>query len=46
MNYLHQEKSLHDHEAYRRLVLLVNPLMSDIAAQAAGIRLPGLSLTS
>jgi hypothetical protein len=45
MNYLHQEKSLRDHEACRSLIILVNPLMSDIAAQAATIRLPGLSLT-
>jgi hypothetical protein len=46
MNYLHQEKCLRDHGACRRLALLVNPLMGDIAAQAAAVRLRGLNLTS
>jgi hypothetical protein len=31
MNYLRQEKYLRDHGAHRRLALLVNPLMGDIA---------------
>jgi hypothetical protein len=46
MNYLHGEKCLRDHEAYCEPVFPFNPLLGHIAAQAAAIRLPGLSLVS
>ena len=36
MNNLRQEKYLRDHGIYRRLILLVYPLMGGITAQACG----------
>jgi hypothetical protein len=46
MNYLHQEKYLRDHGDCCGLILLVNPILGDIAAQAAAVRPPGSNLTS
>jgi hypothetical protein len=46
MNYLHQEKFLRDHGIYRRLILPVNPILGDIAAKAAAVRVPRSNPTS
>jgi hypothetical protein len=46
MNYLHPEKCLRDHGVCCGLILPVNPVLGDIAAQAAAVRLPGSNLTS
>jgi hypothetical protein len=45
MNYSHQEKYLRDHGVCRGLILPVNPILGDIAARAAAVRLPGSNLT-
>jgi hypothetical protein len=45
MNYLHVEKCIHDHGACRGLNLPVNPILGEIAAQAAAVRLSGSNLT-
>jgi hypothetical protein len=46
MNYLHQEKYLRDHGGCCGPILPVNPILGEIATEAAAVRLPGSNLTS